>query len=147
MKYILLFFLLCFTTVMAVAEDNQLGEKLFNAKMSEFAVQLKLTPEQIEAFKPIYKQYQQEMFNVWVRKNKNRTKPANVTEDAAKLKRGLERQKRAQQIRIKYVDKFAKVCNVDQLMRLYITEDQIQAKLMRRRSHSKDGHHGKWSNR
>ena len=63
-------------------------------------------------------------------------KPTTTAEAATHMKKQLEKQKKAQQIRIDYVDKFAKVLTAEQLMRLYYTEDHIQYKLMHRMSHS-----------
>ena len=138
MKQILLFFTFFLIAITGMADEkkNNFREKLFNAKLSEFAVKLKMSQEQMSDFKPIYRQYQQDIMNLWRKDRKMTGKPTTTAEAATHMKKQLEKQKKAQQIRIYYVDKFAKVLTAEQLMRLYYTEDQIQYKLMHRMSHS-----------
>ena len=57
--------------------------------------------------------------------------PKQITmEEAVKLEKGkVERQQKAQAVKLQYIDEFAKVLEADQLVRLYSVENQIQQKL------------------
>ena len=51
-------------------------------------------------------------------------------EEAVKLEKGkIERQQKLQEVKLQYIDEFAKVLETDQLVRLYAVENQIQQKL------------------
>jgi len=143
MKHLLLFFSFFLISIVGMADEKKVDfrEKLFNAKLSEFAVKLKMSQEQMNEFKPIYKQYQQDIMSMWRKDRKSTRKPTTTAEAVAHMKKQLEKQKKAQQIRIEYVDKFAKILTAEQLMHLYYTEDQIQYMLMRRMSNNKNKKH------
>ena len=65
-------------------------------------------------------------------------KPSTSTDAAAKAKRKMEMQQRAQGIRMKYIDKFASVLNADQVDRIYEVESIIQKKLKERRNQARN---------
>ena len=65
-------------------------------------------------------------------------KPSTSTDAAAKAKRKMEMQQRAQGIRMKYIDKFATVLNANQVDRIYEVESIIQKKLKERRNQARN---------
>lgn len=112
-------------------KGKEVNERLFDARVSELVYRLKMTDEQKTRFVPIYRRYSEEMVAAWG----DHRKPATPTtsEEAAELaKRRMERQQRAQAIRIKYIDEFAKVLDTRQVRILYAVESQIQQKLKTR---------------
>ena len=127
---------------------DTLNNRLFDAKVRELVYRLAITDEQKTKFVPIYRRYCEEMITAWG--DHERPERATTTQQAAEnTKKHLERQQRAQAVRIKYVDEFATVLNPDQLSRFFRVESDIQKKLKARRDkprHNRDGnrpHHGK----
>ena len=112
---------------------SNLNQRLFEAKVSDLAKRMRLTDQQVADFKPIYAQYSKEM-RATLAKPKSHKHPNLTTAEAAEqLKQRLTRQRNAQEVRIKYVDEFAKVLEPAQLFVLYMCEDHIQAKILKRR--------------
>lgn len=112
-------------------KGKEVNERLFDARVSELVYRLKMTDEQKTRFVPIYRRYSEEMVAAWG----EHRKPAqtDTSQEAAKeVKRRMERQQRAQAIRIKYIDEFAKVLDARQVRILYAVESQIQQKLKTR---------------
>ena len=134
MKQTMMTLLLVMTVVTAVAQNTKqkaLNERLFDAKVREMVYQLNITDEQRAKFVPIYRRYSEEMQAEWNRHDKP-VRPANSKEAAELAKRKMERQQRAQAIRIKYIDQFATVLNANQIDRFFEVETTIQKKLMQR---------------
>ncbi len=122
--------------------DASVNDRLFEAKIREYVYQLELSDEQKALFVPIYKRYDDEMHSNVIRRDKNAKpgeKPMTSEEAAAILKAKIERQQRAQAIRLKYVDEFAKVLDVRQLMQLFEIEKGIQQKVMMRKGGQHQG--------
>lgn len=135
MKKMMISMLLGLTTLMAAAQTDKgtaLNEKFFAAKMSELVYRLDMTDEQKVKFEPVYRRYSEEMKALWC-DGKKPGKPATDEECLAMTKQKLERQERAQSIRIKYLDEFAAVLTPQQVSRFYDVEKNIQKKLMDRR--------------
>lgn len=138
------------------AEDPNVNERFFEAKVSEFVYRLKLTKEQEEKFVPVYKKYSEEMRAAVGLPAKPEGRPGKkakkdngkigqpdfeyrTTEEvAAMIKERIQRQQKAQNVRLAYVDEFARILNPKQLNRLFDVEKKIQDKLMNR----KDRHDG-----
>ena len=139
MKKVLLSMLLFVVSTAAMAQSpkgKEVNERLFDARVSELVYRLKMTDEQKTRFVPIYRRYSEEMVAAWGDHRKSAT--PTTSEEAAELaKRRMERQQRAQAIRIKYIDEFAKVLDTRQVRILYAVESQIQQKLKARMSRAK----------
>lgn len=117
-------------------KGKEVNERLFDARVSELVYRLKMTDEQKARFVPIYRRYSEEMVAAWGDHRKSAT--PTTSEEAAELaKRRMERQQRAQAIRIKYIDEFAKVLDTRQVRILYAVESQIQQKLKARMRRAK----------
>ncbi len=120
-------------TGMAQSSNNgSLNERLYKAKVRELAYRLHITPEQQKKFEPIYRDYCEEMTDLW-NDRKRPIKPSSSSDAAAIAKRKMEMQQRAQGIRMKYIDRFATVLNANQVDRFYEVESIIQKKLKQRR--------------
>lgn len=112
--------------------NNSLNERYFQAKVSELVYRLNITSQQKKKFEPIYRRYCEEMIALWA----ERKKPIhpNTSSNAAFIeKRKMEMQQRAQGIRMKYIDEFAKVLNAHQVEKFYEVESAIQQKLKERK--------------
>jgi len=134
MKQFLMTLLLLMSVVMAGAQNaknKDLNERLFDAKVREIVYRLHITDEQKVKFVPVYRRYSQEMQSIW-NQNGKPSKPSNSKEAASLAKRKMERQQRAQAIRIKYIDLFAEILNADQIDHFFEVESNIQKKLMNR---------------
>lgn len=132
MKRMLIPILLCLSSMTAICQEkaDDVNNRFFDAKIREFVYRLELNDTQRDAFIPIYKCYNDEM-RAAVGDMKKDRKPAETSEEAAaRAKEHIERQQRAQDVRLKYVDEFAKVLSPSQLNRLFEVENQIQRKLM-----------------
>lgn len=132
MKKIFITILLCFSALAAICQEKSetVNQRYFDAKIREFVYRLELTDSQRDAFIPIYKQYSAEMRATVGIRQKDKERPATSEEAAARTKEHIERQQKAQSVRLKYVDEFATVLKPWQLSRLYDVEDQIQRKLL-----------------
>lgn len=120
-------------TGMAQSSNNgSLNERLYKAKVRELVYRLHITPEQQKKFEPIYRNYCEEMTDLW-NDRKRPIKPSSSSDAAAIAKRKMEMQQRAQGIRMKYIDRFATVLNANQVDRFYEVESIIQKKLKQRR--------------
>lgn len=139
MKQIALSFLLCLMAMSSMAQKRgSFSERLFNAKVAEITYQLHLTEKQEADFRPIYMQYNKDMIDAWGADKE--TEPAKSSEEAAaQVKRRIERQQRAQEIRLSYTDKFATVLSPNQLQRFYKVENSIQKRLRERKFHKSSG--------
>ena len=84
----------------------------------------------------MYRAYCEELTALW-NDRKKPIKPSTSTDAAAKAKRKMEMQQRAQGIRMKYVDKFATVLNANQIDQFYEVESAIQKKLKERREQAR----------
>lgn len=121
-------------TVGAQEKKNEnFAERMFEAKVREMTYRLELTDAQKEKFVPIYRQYNNEMRAAWGERRKP-GKPANEQESLAATKAKMERQQRAQAVRIKYVDEFAKVLDAKQVKRFFEVENNMQKKMMQRKA-------------
>ena len=152
MKQMFLSIILMMAALTASAQTHRadsLNERLFDAKVREMVYRLRITDEQKPKFIPIYRRYTEEMIAAWG-EHRRPTRPTTTEEAAAMQKRKMERQQRAQAIRIRYIDELATVLNAEQLNRFYDVESDIQKKLKARRKHprgNREGSHGRGSRR
>lgn len=131
--FIIMIVTLISITGMAQSSNNgSLNERLYKAKVRELVYRLHITPEQQKKFEPIYRDYCEEMTDLW-NDRKRPIKPSSSSDAAAIAKRKMEMQQRAQGIRMKYIDRFATVLNANQVDRFYEVESIIQKKLKQRR--------------
>ena len=114
-------------------KNENFAERMFEAKVREMTYRLELTDAQKEKFVPIYRQYNNEMRAAWGERRKP-GKPANEQESLAATKAKMERQQRAQAVRIKYVDEFAKVLDAKQVKRFFEVENNMQKKMRQRKA-------------
>ena len=131
--FIIMIVALISITGMAQSSNNgSLNERLYKAKVRELVYRLHITPKQQKKFEPIYRDYCEEMTDLW-NDRKRPIKPSSSSDAAAIAKRKMEMQQRAQGIRMKYIDRFATVLNANQVNRFYEVESIIQKKLKQRR--------------
>lgn len=136
MKKMMMTMLLVIVAITAGAQEKKnenFAERMFEAKVREMTYRLELTDAQKEKFVPIYRQYNNEMRAAWGERRKP-GKPANEQESLAATKAKMERQQRAQAVRIKYVDEFAKVLDAKQVKRFFEVENNMQKKMMQRKA-------------
>lgn len=136
MKKMIMTMLLVIVAITAGAQEKKnenFAERMFEAKVREMTYRLELTDAQKEKFVPIYRQYNNEMRAAWGERRKP-GKPANEQESLAATKAKMERQQRAQAVRIKYVDEFAKVLDAKQVKRFFEVENNMQKKMMQRKA-------------
>ena len=146
MKRLLLAVLITLSALSAFgqAKDESVNQRFFDARIREFVYRLNLTDQQKEQFIPIYKRYNDEMRAAVGDRVKKQNRPETSEEAAAIAKTRIERQQKAQAVRLKYVDEFAKVLDPSQLSSLYDVESQIQKKLMdRKQGRRPDAKHGR----
>lgn len=117
----------------ASAQQENLSEKFYNAKLAEMTQRLNITDAQKEQFNALYKQYNDDMRATFDKREKHE-KPTTTREVVELLKKRLDRQEKAIDVRRNYIDKFAKVLDADQLTRLFTIENQMQRKVMDRRN-------------
>lgn len=129
-RYFILPLLLLAAAFSGQAQEKGEGvnEKFFEAKIREFVYQLELTDAQKTAFVPVYKKYDEAM-KAAVGKHERQGKPETKEAAAAIVKARIERQQKAQAVRLDYVDAFAEVLEPWQLLKLFKVESQIQGKL------------------
>lgn len=135
MKRFTLAILLCLASVAAMAQSTTFNQRLFDAKMAEMAYRLKLTDKQVADFRPVYEQYNKDMIAAWGEPcTQSKTKPQTSNEASAQIKRRMERQQRAQEVRIRYTDRFATILNAEQLKQFFQVENGIQKRLHDRKA-------------
>ena len=139
MKKILILMVLTLGCLVAQAGENgkaSLNERFYQAKLHEMVYRLHITVEQQKKFEPIYREYCEEMTDLWADR-KRPIKPSTSTDAAAIAKRKMEMQQRAQGIRMKYIDRLATVLNASQVERFFEVESIIQKKLKERRDQAR----------
>lgn len=139
MKQFLFSVLFVLSALTVSAQDNKaadMNERFFEAKVRELVYRVKISDEQKPKFVNIYRRYCDDMRAAWGERKKP-TKPANDEEAVAKQKQKMERQLRAQAVRVKYVDEFSTVLTPKQVSMFYAVDSQIQQKLKARKGHPK----------
>ncbi len=157
MKQIIFSALLLLTSLSVAAQNaknDSINEKFFNAKVRELTYRLDIKDEQKKEFVDVYRRYNDEMRSVWgaqrAKKAMKAAKSADAqkkelrqkrtsTDVAAAQKRKMERQQKAQNVQMKYIDEFAKVLDANQMSKFFEVESKIQKKLMDRKNNGRKG--------
>lgn len=173
MKRVFLMVCLFAIACMCMAQQNEEKEfrkRIFQARLEELFLRLKLTDEVREKFAPIYEQYCNElhvlrpksdrpdemggrmprpgrpkMEGVPPRKGGKpalpRKKPASSDAEKVKdIREKMEAQQRVQELRIAYLEKLSTILTDEQLVAFYEVEQGIQMKL-HERAHRKNPPH------
>ena len=114
---------------------DSIREKIFDGKVNEIVTRLKLTDQQKTAFVPLYKSYNEDMQAAMKKTKKPASKPTTSAEVAELIKSHLESQKKAIDVREKYIDKLSHVLNPDQLSKFLRVENRIQLQIGQRKKH------------
>ena len=137
MRKLIIIFLLMSLALYSVAQESgnktSLNERYYQAKVRELVYRLNMSDQQQKKFEPIYRRYCEEMTALWAERKKP-ISPNTSSNAAAIEKRKMEMQQRAQGIRMKYIDEFAKVLTARQVEEFYEVESAIQKKLKERRN-------------
>ena len=140
MRKLIIIFLLMSLALYSVAQESgnktSLNERYYQAKVRELVYRLNMSDQQQKKFEPIYRRYCEEMTALWAERKKP-ISPNTSSNAAAVEKRKMEMQQRAQGIRMKYIDEFAKVLNARQVEEFYEVESAIQKKLKERRNQAR----------
>lgn len=152
--------LVAFTAAAQEKKDQDPKERFFQARVKEMVYRLNITDEQKPEFVKVYRAYSAAMHEAIGQKPKregmqrgeNKQKDGNqarperrkiTMEEAVKLEKGkVERQQKAQAVKLQYIDEFAKVLKPEQLVRFFGVEQQIQQKLNSRQQGRKPGVNG-----
>lgn len=152
--------LVAFTAAAQDKKDQDPKERFFQARVKEMVYRLNITDEQKPEFVKVYRAYSAAMHEAvgqkpkreGVQKGENQQKEGNqakperrkiTMEEAVKLEKGkVERQQKAQAVKLQYIDEFAKVLKPEQLVRFFGVEQQIQQKLNSRQQGRKPGMNG-----
>ena len=152
--------LVAFTAAAQEKKDQDPKERFFQARVKEMVYRLNITDEQKPEFVKVYRAYSAAMHEAvgqkpkreGVQKGENQQKEGNqakperrkiTMEEAVKLEKGkVERQQKAQAVKLQYIDEFAKVLKPEQLVRFFGVEQQIQQKLNSRQQGKKPGVNG-----
>ena len=152
--------LVAFTAAAQEKKDQDPKERFFQARVKEMVYRLNITDEQKSEFVKVYRAYSAAMHEAvgqkpkreGVQKGENQQKEGNqakperkkiTMEEAVKLEKGkVERQQKAQAVKLQYIDEFAKVLKPEQLVRFFGVEQQIQQKLNSRQQGRKPGVNG-----
>ena len=152
--------LVAFTAAAQEKKDQDPKERFFQARVKEMVYRLNITDEQKPEFVKVYRAYSAAMHEAvgqkpkreGVQKGENQQKEGNqakperkkiTMEEAVKLEKGkVERQQKAQAVKLQYIDEFAKVLKPEQLVRFFGVEQQIQQKLNSRQQGRKPGVNG-----
>lgn len=132
-----------FSANASVADDWK--EKLMAEKIAFLTLEVGLTPEEAQAFWPVYNQVEKEkddaMFNV-IRTYKEMTKALeekkSEKEVAALLDKYLEAQKKVNEIENTIAAKYKAVLPVDKVAKLYVAEEKFRRLQIRKLHDSND---------
>ena len=152
--------LVAFTAAAQEKKDQDPKERFFQARVKEMVYRLNITDEQKPEFVKVYRSYSAAMHEAvgqkpkreGIQRGENKQKEGNqakperkkiTMEEAVKLEKGkVERQQKAQAVKLQYIDEFAKVLKPEQLVRFFGVEQQIQQKLNSRQQGRKPGVNG-----
>lgn len=132
-------------------DNGDMQGRMFDAKLREMVYRLNLTDEQKTAFEPIYREYDNELHALMEKsgpvmgkesEKKLRGKDVSSEEVASSMKSRLEAQKAVLDLRIKYIDRFARVLDAKQMRRFFDVEKKMQDKLRKGHHGDRGEHHG-----
>lgn len=122
------------------SDEQQTRQKFLEAKVEHMTKKLQLSDEQKTQFVPLYKEYNQAMREVMPAMNERQEPTDDVKTEANRIKQRLEGHKKAIDVQIKYVDRFANVLTAKQLHQFLKIERTIHNKVGK---HRNDGQRGK----
>lgn len=145
-RTIILMISLCFLALAGVSAQERNREewkqKMMNEKIAFLTTELGITPEEGQAFWPVYNQIQKEkdaaMYNVF--KAYKELSKANAEGKSAKeieklLEAYLSAQQKSRELEEKTAEKFMKVLPVEKVAKLYIAEERFRRKQIHRLNH------------
>ena len=107
-------------------------EKFFMAKMKAIQGDLKMTEEQTNEFVPIYREYEEKMSEIFKSHSKDFRE---ASKDALKwVNERVDMKIKLLELQKEYNEKFAKVLEPQQLLKLERAEQKIQFQIMNRRA-------------
>jgi len=111
-------------------QNNQNPEKrIENIKVRFLKQQLNLTPDQARKFFPLYREYQQELFNmIKLRRLNNTNAQANGTDQ---INKDLYYESEIVSIKMRFKDAFLKVLPPEKVSELYKSEREFNDELVR----------------
>ena len=142
--------LVAFTAYAQDKKDQNPKERFFQARVKEMVYRLNITDEQKPEFVKVYRAYSEAMREAMgpmpkrdgmkkgerPKADASQAKPERkkiTKEEAVKMEKAkVERQMKAQEVKLQYIDEFAKVLEPEQLVRFSGVEQQIQQKLRTR---------------
>jgi replicative superfamily II helicase len=133
-----------FSANASIADDWK--EKLMAEKIAFLTLEVGLTPEEAQAFWPVYNQVEKEkdeaMFNL-IRAHKEMSKALeekkSEKEVAALLDKYLEAQKKVNEIENAIAAKYKAVLPVEKVAKLYVAEEKFRRQQIRRLHHGGEG--------
>ena len=121
-------------------------EKMMAEKIAFLTLEVGLTPEEAQAFWPVYNQVEKEkdeaMFNVistYKEMYKAIDEKKGEKEVSALLEKHLEAQKKMNEIENGIAAKYKEVLAVDKVARLYVAEEKFRRQQIRRLHHGGEG--------
>lgn len=150
-RTIILMISLCFMALASVSaqEKNreEWKEKMMNEKIAFFTTELGITPEEGQAFWPVYNQVQNEkdeamrnVFRAYKELSKANAEGKSGKEIERLLEAYLSAQQKAREIEEKTAEKFMKVLPIEKVAKLYIAEERFRRKQIHKLNH---GNHQK----
>ncbi|MBR6346503.1 MAG: Spy/CpxP family protein refolding chaperone [Bacteroidales bacterium] len=134
-------------TAMGQEKNEDVNGKFKEAKIREFVYRLEITDEQKPAFVDVYDRYDAEIKASVGKPERPNKRPETPEEAAEVVKKRIAHQQKLQEVRLKYIDEFAKVLDAKQLLHLYSTENEIQHKVMERKGGGQHGGRGNFGGR
>ena len=132
----------------SVAEDWK--EKLMAEKIAFLTLEVGLTPEEAQAFWPVYNQVEKEkdeaMFNVirtYKEMNKAIEEKKSEKEISALLDKYLEAQKKVNEIENGIAAKYKAALPVEKVAKLYVAEEKFRRQQIRKLHDAESKHHPK----
>ena len=133
-----------FSANASIADDWK--EKLMAEKIAFLTLEVGLTPEEAQAFWPVYNQVEKEkdeaMFNVirtYKEMNKAIEEKKSEKEISALLDKYLEAQKKVNEIENGIAAKYKAVLPVEKVAKLYVAEEKFRRQQIRKLHHGGEG--------
>ncbi len=112
--------------------ERRVGE----IKINFIRNRLNLAPDQAQRFFPLYREYQQELFNIRKLKRQNNL---NATDGTDQIHKELLYDNEMLQVKVKFNDAFLKILTPEQVSKLYKAEREFNDELVRQLSERNGG--------
>ncbi len=140
-KYTLILFALCFSGL-AMSQGNRdkkndKREKIKAEKIGFISTELELSPEEAQAFWPIYNLYETEIDNIR-KERRTHMKQLKSVDDLSDEKSFelskliFETEKKESDIRLNYLNQFSKVLNKKKAVKVFIAEEKFKRELLKK---------------